>query len=203
MLIFNLVEQTRYDQSSKSILAAMLKLSQIKIFKFAQKFLPQLGYKDRGRIMIPMLPNLFGEKMSSSDPPHTKIMFLDSAESVKEKIILAFHSAKHQVDNSVLAILRDILFPLNQLRMEGVLEESPRMVAAGAENTVFTVKSDGTEKHYRSYNEVEQDLVNGMLSQECLAEEIGNSVNNLLLSIREAYNQDVEWQDADRLGYPE
>ena len=43
-------------------------VDQRKIFMFAEKYLPTLGYKKRAHLMNPMIPGLTGDKMSSSDP---------------------------------------------------------------------------------------------------------------------------------------
>ncbi|EXJ72353.1 uncharacterized protein A1O5_04857 [Cladophialophora psammophila CBS 110553] len=88
------------------------------IFAFAERFLPQLGYRNRARLMNPMLPNLYGDKMSSSHPPHTKIMFLDDAETVNQKVRAGYHSNTEVSKNGVLATLRDVLIPFSQLQME-------------------------------------------------------------------------------------
>ena len=43
-------------------------VDQRKIFMFAEKYLPALGYKKRAHLMNPMIPGLTGDKMSSSEP---------------------------------------------------------------------------------------------------------------------------------------
>ncbi|KIW76042.1 hypothetical protein Z517_10787 [Fonsecaea pedrosoi CBS 271.37] len=88
------------------------------IFEFAERFLPQLGYRNRAHLMNPMLPNLYGDKMSSSHPPHTKIMFLDDEATVEEKVRAGYLSSDEVSRNGVLATLRDVLIPLSQLQME-------------------------------------------------------------------------------------
>ena len=42
-------------------------VDQRKIFMFADKYLPMLGYKKRIHFMNPMIPGLTGDKMSSSE----------------------------------------------------------------------------------------------------------------------------------------
>ena len=66
--------------------------------------------------MNPMLPNLLGGKMSSSHPPNTKIMFLDSPEEVTQKICKANANWTNGSINGVMASLRDILIPISELR---------------------------------------------------------------------------------------
>ena len=52
-----------------------------KIFTYAEKYLPQLGYAKRAHLMNPMVPGLQGTKMSSSEID-SKIDLLDSASDV-------------------------------------------------------------------------------------------------------------------------
>ena len=58
---------------------------QRKIFTYAEKYLPSLGYAKRAHLMNPMVPGLTGSKMSSSEED-SKIDLLDSAASVKKKL---------------------------------------------------------------------------------------------------------------------
>ena len=64
-------------------------VDQRKIFVFAEKYLPHLGYKKRVHLMNPMVPGLAGSKMSSSDPD-SKIDLLDDLPTItrNEKSIL-------------------------------------------------------------------------------------------------------------------
>ncbi|KAK4219483.1 tyrosine tRNA ligase [Rhypophila decipiens] len=114
------------------------------LFTYAERFLPQLGYSRRAHLMNPMLPNLFGDKMSSSHPPNTKIRLLDDEATVKDKVakahersVAAAAAADNTTENSngtsddlviekdnengILATLRDILIPISQLQDEGIV----------------------------------------------------------------------------------
>jgi len=64
-------------------------VDQRKIFTYAEKYLPQLGYAKRIHLMNPMVPGLTGAKMSSSEED-SKIDLLDDEKSVKKKISKAF-----------------------------------------------------------------------------------------------------------------
>ena len=64
-------------------------VDQRKIFVFAEKYLPILGYKKRAHLMNTMVGGLSGSKMSSSDPD-SKIDLLDDAKTVKAKLGKAF-----------------------------------------------------------------------------------------------------------------
>ncbi|KAM7215821.1 tyrosine-tRNA ligase [Rhypophila decipiens] len=114
------------------------------IFTYAERFLPQLGYSRRAHLMNPMLPNLFGDKMSSSHPPNTKIRLLDDEATVKDKATKAHERSvaaaaaadntaeksngtsndlviEKDNENGILATLRDILIPISQLQNEGIV----------------------------------------------------------------------------------
>merc|ERR1712020_69585 len=64
-------------------------VDQRKIFTYAEKYLPALGYAKRAHLMNPMVPGLQGSKMSSSEED-SKIDLLDSAASLKKKLKKAF-----------------------------------------------------------------------------------------------------------------
>ncbi|KAJ2893027.1 Tyrosine--tRNA ligase cytoplasmic, partial [Coemansia aciculifera] len=91
-------------------------VDQRKIFTFAEKHLPMLGYKKRMHMMTPMLPGLQGAKMSASDP-NSKIDLLDSSKAVKTKISKAFCPEKVVEDNGVLTFVKYVLFPVSTLRL--------------------------------------------------------------------------------------
>merc|ERR1711868_281391 len=64
-------------------------VDQRKIFTYAEKYLPQLGYQKRIHMMNPMVPGLTGGKMSSSDAD-SKIDMLDTEAQVKKKLKKSF-----------------------------------------------------------------------------------------------------------------
>merc|ERR1712002_317244 len=76
-------------------------VDQRKIFTYAEKYLPNLGYAKRAHLMNPMVPGLTGAKMSSSEED-SKIDLLDSASSVKKKLKKAFCEPGNITDNGVL-----------------------------------------------------------------------------------------------------
>jgi tyrosyl-tRNA synthetase len=197
-------------------------LSQRGIFAFAERFLPQLGYKRRAHIMSPMLPNLLGGKMSSSHPPNTKIMFLDDPETINKKISEAYKEGSSVIENGVLASLKDILIPTSELRWERLRKrkgmdlsdgqgmvgnQKPFCSGDAPTGSVFTVKvdeKDGREyKHYKSYGEIEQDLTEGKLSPDALKTAVAAAFNSLLDPIRKTYEESEEWKAVDKLAYPE
>jgi len=86
-------------------------VDQRKIFVFAEKYLPQLGYQKRIHIMNPMVPGLTGGKMSASEE-ESKIDLLDDAAQVKKKLAKAFCEEGNINNNGVLSFAKHVLFPL-------------------------------------------------------------------------------------------
>jgi tyrosyl-tRNA synthetase len=85
-------------------------VDQRKIFVFAEKYLPMLGYTKRAHLMNPMVPGLTGSKMSSSEDD-SKIDLLDSAAAVKKKLKKAFCEPGNITDNGLLSFAKFIIFP--------------------------------------------------------------------------------------------
>lgn len=144
--------------------------------------------------------------MSSSHPPHTKIMFLDDDEAVREKIVAAYQGAPlDATKNGVLAALRDILIPISQLQAEGIIPNTKyRFVAEDApKDAVFTTGSGDQMTHYQGYHEIERAIMDNKLSESQITDAVASGINKLLESVREAYKTNSEWQEAERLGYPE
>lgn len=115
-------------------------VDQRKIFTFAEKYLPQMGYVKRIHLMNPMVPGLAGGKMSSSEE-ESKIDLLDSPEEVKKKLKRAFCEPGKVEDNGVLAFVKHVIFSLF---------------------SQFEVKRPdefGGDKLYKIYDELEHDFV--------------------------------------------
>lgn len=86
-------------------------VDQRKIFTFAEKYLPTLGYQKRVHFMNPMVPGLAGGKMSSSEED-SKIDLIDSAADVKKKLKRAFCEPGNIQDNGLLSFVKHVLFSL-------------------------------------------------------------------------------------------
>merc|ERR1711936_675688 len=90
-------------------------VDQRKIFTYAEKYLPQLGYAKRVHLMNPMVPGLTGAKMSSSEED-SKIDLLDDEKSVKKKISKAFCEEGNIEENGVLSFCKFVLFPVMEMK---------------------------------------------------------------------------------------
>lgn len=171
--------------------------------------------------MNPMLPNLQGGKMSSSHPPHTKILFLDGAEAIKDKIDMAFDNAESMEKNGVLLALKNILIPastiarnqlINHKQLDSFQDDGDgpyksTFYSEDAPNgTVFTIEVDRKHsherKHYSSYEDIEADLTDGRLPSQDLKMAITRAFNQLLEPIRKSYKLNGAWQTSEQQGYP-
>ncbi len=86
-------------------------VDQRKIFTYAEKYLPALGYDKRAHLMNPMVPGLQGAKMSSSDLD-SKIDLLDPPAALKKKLKKAFCEPGNIADNGILSFCKYVIFPV-------------------------------------------------------------------------------------------
>ncbi|CAG2246579.1 YARS [Mytilus edulis] len=86
-------------------------VDQRKIFTYAEKYLPHLGYTKRIHFMNPMVPGLTGSKMSSSEED-SKIDLLDTAAQVKKKLKMAFCEPGNITENGLLSFCKHVLYPI-------------------------------------------------------------------------------------------
>ncbi|XP_046910617.2 LOW QUALITY PROTEIN: tyrosyl-tRNA synthetase [Dermatophagoides farinae] len=155
-------------------------IDQRKIFTFAEKYLPMMGYTKRIHLMNPMVPGLTGGKMSSSEED-SKIDLLDSAEDVKRKIKRAFCEPGNIEDNGILSFFKHVLFSLfNEIVVER--------------------KFDGNIT-YTNYMDMEKDFQTQTLHPGDLKQCTEKYLNKLLEPIREKF-KDPEFKKLTELAYP-
>lgn len=159
-------------------------VDQRKIFTFAEKYLPQLGYEKRIHLMNPMVPGLSGGKMSSSEED-SKIDLLDTPAAVKKKLKKAFCEPGNLEDNGVLAFVKHVLVPL-QKRTDLVIERD---------------EAHGGNITYSSYEQLEEDFKNLKLHPGDLKAMVEVQLNRLLDPIRETFN-DPKLQKLAADAYP-
>ena len=163
--------------------------------------------------MNPMVPGLSGGKMSSSDP-RSKIDFLDSPSEVKNKIKAAVCTPGQVEGNGVLAFLKHVLIAVQELRHEQAEEKGvplPRgegsFVKEGApEGTIFSISRPekfGGDIHFPSYQAVEEAYAQEQLHPGDLKSGVTDAINGLLAPIQKMFQEDAEWQEAERFGYPD
>lgn len=178
-----------------------------------------LGYRRREHLMNAMVAGLDGLKMSSSKSAETKIEFLDDPETVRGKIFGAACPERQVTGNGVLGLLRDILIPISEQRMERLLgktglnlhestgselDQRPFCRLGSPIDTVFTTYAEhGEGQDFTSYEAIEAAFVAGQLQPESLKRAVADAFNVLLAPIRATYAESEEWQELDKLAYPD
>ncbi|XP_051926314.1 tyrosine--tRNA ligase, cytoplasmic [Hippocampus zosterae] len=143
-------------------------VDQRKIFTFAEKYLPPMGYAKRVHLMNPMVPGLTGAKMSSSEED-SKVDLLDSKVDLKKKLKKVFCEPGNIQNNGVLSFVKFVLFPLR-----------------GG----FSIKRDakfGGNKVYTAFEEVEQDFATELIHPGDLKASVEEALNELLEPIRKKF----------------
>lgn len=94
-------------------------VDQRKIFTFAKKYLPLLGYRKRSHLMNPMIDGLNGGKMSSSDN-FSKIDLIDNLTSIKKSIKKCF-CEEGNTESGLFQMLKYILFPICLIKGKNII----------------------------------------------------------------------------------
>lgn len=180
---------------------------------YAAEYLPKLGYEKRAHLMNPMVPGLSGAKMSSSDPK-SKIDFLDKPSEVKSKIKAALCTPGVIEGNGVLAFVKTVLIPVQEMREAQAQargeSEGPRgegsFVSNGAPpGTLFSIarpEKFGGDMHFPSYQALEDAYAKEELHPGDLKAGTTDALIKLLAPIQRDFEADAEWQEAERMGYP-
>ena len=159
--------------------------------------------------MNPMVSGLGGGKMSSSDP-HSKIDFLDSAESVTTKVHMAACEDGVTAGNGLLQITKHILLPLSALKSDPAFEHprpNPLTSPNAPTGTLLSIKVSPTggapvERHYSRIEDLEKDFEERKVTAAELKDAVSDALNKLLDPIREAFDASQEWQEITKLAYP-
>lgn len=160
-------------------------VDQRKIFTFAEKYLPQIGYTKRIHLMNPMVPGLAGGKMSSSEED-SKIDLLDSPANVKKKIKRAFCEPGNITDNGLLSFVKHVLFSIFK---EGEGFEVHRKPEFGGNVT------------FMNFDHLEKTFAAEELHPGDLKVSVETYINRLLEPIRKAFDDDFHRQLTER-AYP-
>jgi len=145
-------------------------VDQRKIFTYAEKYLPSLGYEKRIHLMNPMVPGLTGDKMSSSIED-SKIDLLDEPSTVKKKLKKAFCEPGNVQDNGLLCFLKFAIFPL--------LHDAPFIIERKEAN--------GGPIHFLDYQQLHNAFANMELHPADLKLGVENAINKLLAPIRQKF----------------
>lgn len=153
-------------------------VDQRKIFMYAEKYLPRLGYQKRSHLMNPMVPGLTGGKMSSSEVD-SKIDLLDSADDVERKLRGASCDPASP-DNGVMAFVKYVVFPV--LEIQGKL---------------FQI--DG--EVYSTFEQLKEDFMKNKVSGNDIKYFVTGVLNSLLQQIRDEFTK-PELKELVKLAYP-
>merc|ERR1719317_64355 len=157
-------------------------VDQRKIFTYAEKYLPKLGYKKRAHLMNFMVPGLTGDKMSASNPD-SKIDLLDGPNDVKKKLKKAFCEEGNITDNGLLSFAKFVIFPIQN------------------ELIVSRDEKWGGNKEYDSYEKLENDFKCKNLHPGDLKSAVTSAINKLLAPIIEKF-KDPKLCKLSELAYP-
>ncbi|XP_070567902.1 tyrosine--tRNA ligase, cytoplasmic-like [Ptychodera flava] len=160
-------------------------IDQRKIFTFAEKYLPQLGYAKRIHLMNPMVPGLTGGKMSSSEED-SKIDLLDNQRAVRKKLKKAFCEPGNIADNGVLAFAKHVVFPLFKQDEKFVV---PRW------------KKFGGPIEYADFDSLEQAFAKEELHPGDLKNAVDSYLSKLLDPVRKKF-EDTEMKIMASQAYP-
>ncbi|CCJ29371.1 unnamed protein product [Pneumocystis jirovecii] len=164
-------------------------IDQRKIFTFAEKYLPALGYEKRIHLMSSMVPGLTGGKMSASGNENNKIDILDDINTVKKKINRTFCQEGVVENNGLLAFVKHIIFPILELKKIPMLK-------------INREDKWGGPLSYTCYDHLESDFANRKLFPQDLKLGIIDELNRLLEPIRMEFKENKEFQEILQLAYP-
>jgi len=146
-------------------------VDQRKIFTYAEKYLPNLGYAKRAHLMNPMVPGLTGAKMSSSEAD-SKIDLLDSANEVKKKLKKAFCEPGNITDNGVLSFCKYVIFPV---------------ALKGEKFTINRPDQHGGDVNFANFEELEQSFAKEEIHPGDLKSAVERYLNRLLDPVRKIF----------------
>lgn len=141
-------------------------VDQRKIFTYAEKYLPQIGYTKRIHLMNPMVPGLAGGKMSSSEI-ESKIDLLDDAATVRRKLDSALCDKTNLAENGILAFIEHVIWPIF------------KKITIESQNNV-----------YDQYAALVEDFSSGAITEQDLKTATSACINKLLDPIRQEFQSD-------------
>jgi len=145
-------------------------VDQRKIFTYAEKYLPALGFSKRSHLMNPMVPGLTGNKMSSSDAG-SKIDLLDGPAAVKRKLKKAFCEPGNITNNGILSFIKYVVFPIySELKLIRSVE-------------------NGGEKTYTVFEDLEEDFKLENVHPGDLKVSVAEVINKMLAPIIERFKE--------------
>ncbi|KAI5170578.1 tyrosyl-tRNA synthetase [Nematocida sp. LUAm3] len=158
-------------------------IDQRKIFIYAEKYMPALGYKKRIHFMNKMVPGLGAGKMSSSDE-NSKIGLTDTDAQIKKKISKAFCEEGKIEPNGVLSLVKSVIIPLQRGKAPFSIE-------------IYKTKE---KRVYTDPQEVEKDFEQKILHPGDLKQAVTQYLIEFIAPIREEI---LQHKDLINKAYPE
>ncbi|ELQ74489.1 Tyrosyl-tRNA synthetase, cytoplasmic [Trachipleistophora hominis] len=141
-------------------------LDQRKIFTYAMKYLPKLGYKKRVHLMNFMVPGLNGDKMSASDI-NSKIDFLDDGKTIRNKIKKCF-CEEGNTDTGLLPLMKHVIFPVFEI----------------LDRKVTIKREDGTELEFGNYEMLEKMFAEKKVHPQDFKIALSEMLNTIIEPVR-------------------
>jgi tyrosyl-tRNA synthetase len=160
-------------------------LDQRRIYMLGREVLPRTGEDKPTCVFAPLLSGLTGGKMSASDA-QSKISIHDDEGAVKKKIGDAYCPSGEVEDNGVLEYARYLVFPLLEVRDEPFTIERP--------------DEYGGDVSFDSYDELEQQYVEGEIHPQDLKNAVAASISRFLQPIQDRFEGEDELL---RTAYPD
>lgn len=165
-------------------------VDQRKIFTYAEKYLPQIGYKKRSHLMNVMVSGLKGSKMSSSDPD-SKIDLLDDTKTIERKIKKAFCEEGNITEAPLLEFLKYVAFPV---------------LSHGDSNYKFVVERPekfGGNIVFDSYEDIEKAFAEKNLHPVDLKSGVAAVIDRLVAPVRNEVTTNPELIELTAKAYPD
>merc|ERR1711976_483898 len=162
---------TEHDARKAGADAQFGGVDQRKIFTYAEKYLPALGYVKRAHLMNPMVPGLTGAKMSSSEAD-SKIDLLDSPKDIQKKLRKAFCEPGNITDNGVLSFCKFVIFPV---------------ALKGEKFTIERDEKNGGNAYFDTYEDLEQSFAKEEVHPGDLKGAVEKYLNRLLDPVRKVF----------------
>ncbi|XP_039272029.2 tyrosine--tRNA ligase, cytoplasmic-like [Styela clava] len=157
-------------------------VDQRKIFTFAEKYMPALGYRKRIHLMNPMVPGLTGSKMSSSEED-SKIDLLDDSAAVKRKLKKAFCEPGNIENNGLLAFVKHVIYSVY------------------GEFEILRKEEFGGNIVYKNFHDLEKDFAEEKVHPGDLKNSLQSALDKLLDPIRTKF-QSPELKELTAKAYP-
>jgi len=190
---------------------------QRKIFTFASKYLPKIGYKPIVHLMNPMLPSLAtsvkcdgdnqqakSNKMSSSDAANSKITFTDTTEQLDKKIRKSFCEDKNVDDNPLLAYYEHIVIPLNKrLRLVSTFNNTTTNINGddNSSDKLVSVAANDVDDDMTDIETLTENFKQGLVLPQQLKGTVKHVLESFLSMTRLAFNTE-EYLSLVKNAYP-